>query len=1401
MTTLLMVLPRLSWHKGWRPSSATSWIRFASAALVPQPGAPALRQPSFRHRHRHHHRHKTILVHKGSTAVAAPLVRTYSSAAAAATMEAVNAEDPTTTTLSPSPSAPPLFRIKAPYEPTGDQPEAIAQILQALQNDQAQHCVLRGSTGTGKTFAMAQIIAQLQKRPALVLCHNKTLAIQLARELGAFFPNNAVELFVSYYKNFRPESYNEQKGKYLAKQSSIDPAIDALRHRATRALVSRKDVVVVASVSCIFGVGMPEEYLDASSELTVGQIVDSTWAAHLEANLLYQFNNLDDKTFARGQYQMEELGNGDTRVTLWLPHDSFPMRILLRPGVANLPDKGATATEDSSVASPPSPEPPLRVISIGEGTKDGFRPVHSARIFPVRIALCVSRISPLVVCSIASLQQVLFSRLHSLSHQSDLCFCAPIPSSFQAKHHVIPESRLGEACNSIRHELQERLKELRSQGNLEAAERLDKRVTHDLNLLSDTGYCPGVENYSRHLAGRAPGTPPSTLLDYIGLFNEQWLLIVDESHVTVPQLGAMYTADRNRKRCLIKHGYRLPSALDNRPLQWNEFWDKVQQTLFVSATPGKHELQLLEEEGRAPVDMIIRPTYVCDPVIEVRPTAGQLDDLLREVRLRADQNERTLVVTLSRKDAEDLASYLADRGVKTAYIHCKLKTKERADALKALQVGDVDCLVGVNLLREGLDLPQVSLVAVLNADSEGFLRCATSLVQTVGRAARNVKGTAIFYANRVTDSMKRCMDDTARRRKLQLEYNAKFGLQMKSTMGSSTASIFDILQDKIELEQGANSYMITPHSVVKSEHSPLEDSQQFLFCPAIAVTKEAIETGHIPASPGVYFWKDEQGDYLYIGKAVNLRTRVKSYLSPSAAHNQRIKVMVTKAASVEFVLTPSDRDALILESKLIKLHQPPFNVLLKDDEHYPYICASVGDEYPSLSIASHRADDSSHRYFGPYTSFKELKRVLQSIEDRYGLRGMSFEARHGSATKEQYQQLFLKALKEVFDGHHSDDLVQQRMEYESAGDLFDSAFNDCRDVVAVSEMEGTPDELVVLVLQLRDGLVAGQFSYTCRIPFGSFSTTDYAAAIQTVLEQRHYPSCHEASGSRFPWFPDEVLLSHAPSEIQGMAVNIHAHRQKMEGSEAKAVKISAGARKGKKVAADQRALEFALSNAKQVAHQKSLAQQLAEPTQTTDIDPLGASTDIAELLDLPRPPSRIECYDISHTQGAFPVGSRVVFIDGKPVPDLYRRFNIQSVVGIDDYASLEEVTERRFRHARVNGVHGPEDKLDAWALPDLVVIDGGPGQLGAAIKGMSKAGVYPLKDLLLTPVASGKNRRASVAVCALAKRNEELYVLGESDPVNKVKDSPGMLLLRALRDESHRFALRSHRSRRSILKS
>jgi excinuclease ABC subunit C len=715
------------------------------------------------------------------------------------------------------------------------------------------------------------------------------------------------------------------------------------------------------------------------------------------------------------------------------------------------------------------------------------------------------------------------------------------------------------------------------------------------------------------------------------------------------------------------------------------------------------------------------------------------------------------------------------------------------------------------------------------------LRSQTALLQTIGRAARNINGMAILYANRITDSMQKCMDATSYRRTAQLAYNAENGKEMRSTVGSSVQSIFDLLKDQIQSEQ--------PIEVVGSRRATSQKPTMELIPVSIAVSTaenaEEIVTDHIPSKPGVYFWKDVDGNILYIGKAKKLRSRVKSYLSPNAKHTLRIKAMLKKAKIVEFVLTPSDRDALVLESNLIKHHQPLYNVLLKDDEAYPYICASIGDAHPQLSIVPRRQEGeiaSRYKYFGPYPHFSEINTILQGIEAKYDLRATSFAARHGTVNQAEYHQLFQQVLDEVFEsqvGEFEDSsLPALRSEYEQASMLFDSDYNQCRDVVAVGKIDDASSWAIVHVLQLRNGLIAGRFSYTCELGSGLATEEEYAAAIQTVLERQHYPSGEASTKGRFSFFPDEVLVEYPLTQGKELKGAIRAARKLAEPDRRATIALRTAAKRGPRKETDARAMTLALENAQQAANERSWAN--TKGVTKTSVDGT-AMKELVSLLSLKEEPSRIECYDISHTQGEVAVASRVVFIDGKPAKHLYRRFNIKTVDGINDYASLEEVLERRFQRAWVNGEGDLVDREDPWSMPDLVVIDGGKGQLSAALKGMAKANVFP--QLVLSPrgnrvleVDGGetgeepliieehaddhylvepihgdgddggdvpKQRRTTVRVVALAKNQEEVFSPESTDPVNNSPDSAALLLLRAIRDESHRFALSAHRKRRS----
>ncbi|MFM5979867.1 MAG: excinuclease ABC subunit UvrB [Sphaerospermopsis kisseleviana] len=596
------------------------------------------------------------------------------------------------------------FSLQAPFTPTGDQPQAIAQLLKTIQASNRYQTLL-GATGTGKTFSIAAVIEKVGK-PTLVLAHNKTLAAQLCNELREFFPHNAVEYFVSYYDYYQPEAYIPVTDTYIEKTAAINDEIDMLRHSATRSLFERRDVIVVASISCIYGLGMPAEYLKAAIKLEIGMEVDQRQVLRDLTSVQYSRNDV-------------EMGRGKFRV---------------RGDVLEI----GPAYEDRII----------RIEFFGD------------EIDAIRY------IDPITGEILSSLEKV---------------------NIYPARHFVTPEERLEIACADIAAELKSQKLKLEELGKLVEAQRIDQRTRYDLEMLREVGYCNGVENYSRHLAGRQAGEPPECLIDY---FPKDWLLVIDESHVTVPQIRGMYNGDQARKKVLIDHGFRLPSAADNRPLKAEEFWQKVNQCIFVSATPGSWEIEVSEDKI---VEQVIRPTGVVDPEIFVRPTEGQVDDLLGEIKDRVDKKERVLITTLTKRMAEDLTEYLEERGIKVRYLHSEINSIQRIEILQDLRNGKFDVLVGVNLLREGLDLPEVSLVAIMDADKEGFLRAERSLIQTIGRAARHVNGKAIMYADNLTDSMIKAIEETDRRRGIQMAYNKMHGITPQPIVKNSSNAILSFL--------------------------------------------------------------------------------------------------------------------------------------------------------------------------------------------------------------------------------------------------------------------------------------------------------------------------------------------------------------------------------------------------------------------------------------------------------------------------------------------------------------------------------------------------------------------------------------------------------------------------------
>lgn len=654
-----------------------------------------------------------------------------------------------------------LFRLTSPFKPTGDQPTAIEKLTAGLSAG-ARHQTLLGVTGSGKTFTMANVIARLQK-PALIISHNKTLAAQLYEEFKDFFPDNAVHYFVSYYDYYQPEAYIPQSDTYIEKDAKINAQIDALRHAATASVLTRADTIIVASVSCIYGVGSPEEYEKVAITLRTGNVLSQKELLHRLILLQYVRNPIDPK---QGHFRTRE-----NTVEIFLPNGEEIVSV---------------AFEKNRITS-------IHTAQVSLAERDMTRGIASFTIFP-------------------------------------------------AKHFVTPQDKLSLAIANIKQELVERLAELKKQNKVLEAARLKQRTEYDLEMLRATGYVNGIENYSRHMEFRSPGSAPHTLIDYFRhAHGEDFLTFIDESHATIPQLRGMYAGDRSRKNTLVNYGFRLPSAIDNRPLAFEEFNKKIGQLTYVSATPSVYELG---KSGTHIAEQVIRPTGILDPAVEVRPTAGQIKDVIAEVKARIAQNERSLVLALTKRLAEDIADYLVEAGIKAEYLHADIKTMDRPDILRKLRTGEHDVIVGINLLREGLDLPEVSFIAVLDADKEGFLRNKTTLLQIIGRAARHTDGKVILYGDTVTGSMRSAMRETDRRRAIQKKYNKEHGVNPEQIKKEIRASLFDKTKpDELPALSGTRS------EIVKELEREMKKAAKAMDFERAAALRDQIEKYRSPSTP------------------------------------------------------------------------------------------------------------------------------------------------------------------------------------------------------------------------------------------------------------------------------------------------------------------------------------------------------------------------------------------------------------------------------------------------------------------------------------------------------------------------------------------------------------------------
>lgn len=1273
---------------------------------------------------------------------------------------------------------------RAPFAPSGDQPSAIEKCAALLRDGDRKYVCLRGATGTGKTFVVANVLAGMDK-PALVVVPNKTLAAQVARELRAYLgETHRVELFVSHFSVYVPESYSN--GRYTEKRSAIDADLDALRHRATRALVEPgKTPVIVASVSCLYGLGLPTDYVDAALTIEIGAAASVHGIRGLESklrdDLLYE-RVMPYMEVERGQFKTSPAPDDENcfTVEIWPPYLESALELRIREN-------------DGTVVS------------------------------------CQSR-----GCS-----------THSLT-------------IWPRVHYITPAERLQRALVSIQNELEEQSKMLRGEGFALEADRLEQRTNADLQLLRELGWCPGAEHYSRHLRGARPEEPPVTLLDYFSYSADgskkkrDWILVADESHVMLPQLRAMHGGDRSRKLSLVAAGYRLPSALDNRPLMSEEFWERVPQALLVSATPGDIETSWVGgKSSDAMVDMVVRPSGVLDPPVHIIGKENQLEQLAQRVSEKAKLGERSLVCVLTKADTEDLSMYLNAQGVRADWVHSELTAPQRAEKLSKLQRGELDCIVGAQLLREGLDLPSVSLVAILDADVPGFMRSARSLMQMAGRAARNKHGECVLFADSVTGAMRDMMSEVDRRREKQHRHNVENNLTpTTATLGSSTStlSLFEVMADEITKEKekwvveqsvGLTSQNRSdvdeeavekalrswrkrreggvvrpgpkPSDSLKMENANTAEGEKLVA--ETVLDRYGIDATHVerlrrlhrdmPAKTGVYRWLDVDGKVLYIGKAKNLRSRTGHYLSPALIQaSPRHRKLLASARTLDAVLTPGgEADALALEARLIQRERPALNILLKDapkpESARIVLTSKNSDGRLFIARFQNEFDPSKVERVWTLPTREAAIRTMAFLERALDLRGVSFRSRFGETAAIAQWKFAVDIASMVLDAKYDDAIAKLELHGELAAALEirvsaqeeaergqgsrgslaallqadSSAKHWNMDIIAAASSGG--GTCAVKIVKVRDGVIVDVLGSSVDVPNATadddIAEATLAEAAQLVAEQMYASETSDR--------PDVVYIPHVVAE----PVQLRAALKSLGigGSSRSKVLHHGSAKEGSLL---QALADVALEN----------ADESARATASKSI----AALRLKDAIALSASPKSIEGVDVSHLAGQNAVTSFVRFEGGSPAPLKHKRYELsEAVTPSDDYGGIAESITARLS--------------SKGALPDVLMIDGGAGQLTAAANAILEAGVVISnmvgEDDRPLDLANSKPRR-TVALCALAKgrsSGEEALWIPALSPAGRcvgvrVDDAhvDALRLLRAVRDSAHAVALGAHRNLR-----